>query len=342
MAKIETAQTRLLGFAPVAGLEALVAALNAVAGPSVRDLRAPAGGLAALLQAEPGGTLMGRGRGALAAGLLTVQRRLEIGCQAGPFLAMNPASACCASTEIEGLLDAEWAAIGPALACHGARQQWDIALKWDPKDVVARHRAEIAPAAALGHQALAEAVGAVLRRERDKLEAALLVALRPAVEEFASGGAACTDASVTVTVLVPAGGDAAVEAALDGMAPVDGVSIDMRGPLPPLSFAAVRIVLADERAVTAAWRTLGLANRIDLADLHRQWRLRAAQVHPDRAPAEHDVSVSDVTEAYRLLRGLLPPGADATLAELLGRGGPRLVLPEVSAPDPARVQELMA
>ena len=189
---------------------------------------------------------------------------------------------------------------------------------------------------------LAEAVAAALQAERDSREAALLAALRPAVLGFAKAGAARAETAISVTVLASAEGEAAVEAALDALAPehLEAATIDMRGPLPPLSFTAVRLVTVPEHDVFSAWQTLSLPDRIDLATLHRQWRLRAAAVHPDRqasqaVPAE-DVTVSEMTSAYRLLRDLLPRPDTAetfTLPGLLRRAGPRLVMPEFAGPE---------
>jgi hypothetical protein len=346
-ADFDLGQTRLLGFAPVAGLDALHAAMAAVPGPTVHVHRGPAGGggamIAVLHQAEPDVPFVGRGRDALTASLKSIQQRLEVACQAGPFLPMDPAAACCPTAVLPRLLADQWDHLVAALVRHGTCQQWDIELRWRPEDVISKSRSEIAPAAALGNEALAEAVGSTLRRERDRREAALLIALGPAVLAFAEGGAACAETQVAVTVLVASGGDAAVEAALDAMASehVEGASIDMRGPLPPLSFFAVRLESVDQQAVIDAWATLGLADRVDLSTLHRQWRLRAAAVHPDRRPnltvageatGETDgrPRVSDLTDAYRLLRDLLPAETTFdghTLTGLLSRAGHRLVIP---------------
>jgi hypothetical protein len=207
---------------------------------------------------------------------------------------------------------------------------------------VARHRNEIAPAAALGPSALADAVAGVLRNERGRREAALLAALAPAVLALAAGGAAGTETQVAVTVLVASGREAPVEAALDAMPAehVGDATIDMRGPLPPLSFFSVKIATVEEEAVTSAWSTLGLDDRIDLSGLHRQWRLLAAAAHPDRQQAPETpkagAAVSDLTDAYRLLRDLLPPGTEAeghTLNGLLRRAGYRLIMPaDIAAP----------
>ncbi len=346
-ADFDLGQTRLLGFAPLAGLDALHAAMEAVPGPALQVHRGPAVGggsmIAALHQAEPDAAFASRGREALTASLKSIQQRLEVACQAGPFLPMDPGAACCPASVLPRLLAGQWDHLVAALVRHGACQQWDIELRWRPEDVVARHRGEIAPAAALGSEALAEAVGSALRGERDRREAALLAALGPAVLAFAKGGAACAETQVVVTVLVASGGDTAVEAALDGMAAehIEGASIDMRGPLPPLSFFAVRVEAVEERAVIDAWATLGLGDRVDLSTLHRQWRLCAAAAHPDRLPnltvtgetvgdTHGRPAVPDLTDAYRLLRDLLPAKTTFdghTLASLLSRAGHRLVIP---------------
>ena len=158
----------------------------------------------------------------------------------------------------------------------------------------------------------------MLLADRSRREAALLAALAPTALAFASGGAACAETEVSVTVLVNAWGEAPVEAALDALPAehAEDASIDMRGPLPPLSFSAVRLVTVEARDLNRAWQLLRLTDRIDLASLHRQWRQCAAEVHPDRRPAKDAVTVSELTEAYRLLRPLLPTDASAKFQTL--------------------------
>jgi hypothetical protein len=339
-------QTRLLGFAPAAGADALYAAMRAVSGPKLHIQRSP--GIVALFQDEPAPSPFGRSRTAMIASLHCVQRRLEVGCSAGPFLPMDPAAARCPASALARVLETARERLAEALARHGATQQWDIVLRWVPEAVVAAHRAELAPVAAHGPAALADAVSGVLRAESHRREAALLAALAPAVLAFAEGGAACADSEVAVTVLLAAGADAAVEAALDGLPAehVEGATLDMRGPMPPVSFFAVRLATAEEDAVARAWSLLQLPDRIDLATLHRHWRQGAAAVHPDRllasAGSSGEMTVSDLTVAYRLLRDLLPQRSDGnryTLKNLLKHAGPRLVTP-VDAASPAPCPEL--
>lgn len=332
---------RLLGFAPLAGLDALRTALNAVAGAQVHACHGP--GLVALLQQEPEAPLFGGDRNAMAARLLTVQRRLEIACQAGPFLPMNPAAACCPAEAISHMLEPAWDALAATLTAQGRRHQWDVALRWAAEPVVARHRTELAAAAGQGKAALAEAVRAALLVERSRREAALLTALAPAVLAFASGGVACTDTEVAVTLLVNADAETPVEAVLEAL-PADhaeDASIDLRGPLPPLSFSAVRIVTAETHDISRAWQLLGLPDRVDLATLRRQWHQGASAVHPDRRFDKGTVTVAELTSAYRLLRPLLPNDAGAkfqTLNSLLRHAGPRLIMPDDPVPVPTGVQ----
>jgi hypothetical protein len=338
-------RVRLLGFLPEAAAAGLRPALDAVAGPRVElhhgpglvapGLVAPglvAPGLVALAQPEPPTPLLRGTRADMLSRLHTVQRRLEIACQAGAFLPMDPAAACCPPGEVAAMLAQAWPALAAALAGHGRRQQWDIVLRWTPEAALAPRRAEIAAAAGADRALLAEAVAAALRETRALREAALIAALRPAVLAFAAAGAAGAETEVALTVLLPADGEAAVEAALGGLAPehAAGATLDMRGPLPPLSFGPVRVAKVDAAALAAAWERLDLPARIDRDGLHRQWRRRAFALHPDRnAAGGSATTLPETTTAYHLLRDLMRDAATAeiTLAELSRHAGYRLIVP---------------
>jgi hypothetical protein len=340
---------RLLGFAPSAGLAALQAELSSVPGPQVWTESGET--VAAVLQTEPKAPLIRRGRKALLEGLQTVQRRLEIACQAGPFLPMDPAAATCPADTARILLQSSWPAVAPLLARHGSTRQWDVVLRWSPEPVVAAHRADLAEATAAGRAALAEAVGRVLRADRAEREAVLIASLTPAV--LAIAPPAGSETEVALTVLISAEGEAAMEAALGSLSGPTAAhaTLDLRGPLPPVSFFAARLAAVEQGDVASAWRRLGLAQRIDAAGLHRQWRERAAAAHPDRRQGTLtladgtgvDDTVADLTDAYHILRSLLPETASVTLPDLLRCAGYRLILPPdgITAPDvaPARAPE---
>jgi hypothetical protein len=302
----------LLGFAAEEQGAALLAAMRAIPGPAVSLVRA--GGLACLAQTETARFSFGLGGPASALQRLrTVQLRLEAACMLGPFLPADPAHARCARGAAAGLLAAAAASIAEALAGPGTRHQWDIVLRWQGDAVVAARRPEIAAAVAEaggGRAALAAAVEAALARERSRREAALRAAASRVALAMAPAGAGPTETGLTV--LLSARGEAALEAALNAL-PADvsaGAAIDLRGPLPPVSFAAVRIDRAAPGEVAQAWRTLALPEHVDAAALRRHWRDCAARLHPDRSGGEQDMMAS-AGAAFRLLRDLLPDSENA-------------------------------
>jgi hypothetical protein len=335
----------LLGFAPAARSEALYAALAALPGPAMSMLHGT--GVAAFMQTEPSAPLIRRGRKALLSGLHTVQRRLEVACQAGPFLPMDPAAATGPASVISHVLQDSWAELGAALGAHGSRQQWDVVLRWEAEKLIAQHRAELAPiaasGAASGKAALAEAVAGVLARGRALREAALVAALAPVALALSKpiGG----ETEVAVTLLVPSGGESAIESGLGTLSwagadaeEIDALAVDLRGPLPPISFTAAQLLAVEPSEVAQAWARLRLPKNIDAAGLHAQWRQLAAASHPDRQPdadpTSANAAVAELTAAYHILRPLWRgPNAQTPLSlpEVLRRAGHRLVIPPVSA-----------
>jgi hypothetical protein len=306
-------EVTILGFGAAVDAAALLTALQAIEGPKV--LAVTAYGVVALAQ-HGGGPAVARGRGALLRGLHCIQRRLQAACQMAAFLPADPAQCGCRDDDLAVMLPEAADAIAAALDGPGRCHQWDVVLRWSPEAVAMSRRAEIAAEAGEGAGELAEAVAAALARERDRRASSLLAALRPVVLAMApaEGGAA----EAGVTVLVPAGSDATLERALRGLpdAITEGATADLRGPMPPLSFAAVRLASAATAELARAWRLLDLPDQIDDAALRRQWR-RAA------APS------AEAGSAFRLLRGLLPAasGHAWTLSALQQRGLRRLVAP---------------
>lgn len=310
---LRTKKIRILGFAWADAAPALCAALSAVPGPIVSAVCD--GDLAALVQADEGQdrsilqSRIGRGRPKALRALMSVQQRLEVACQQGAFLPADPGHNRCCAMQLLGLLADAAAPIRAALAGAGTCHQWDVILRWHPEPVVAARRSEIeAEAAGAGPMQLAAAVDAALRRERSMREAALLGALGKVTLAAQPTGAGTTETGVTV--LVPARGEAVLEEVLCGLPPqvATGASADLRGPLPPISFAAVRVETAAPGEVAKAWHMLCLADRVDAAGLRRQWHACAARLHPDHG-ATDDGPVTEAGAAFRLLRGLLPAQA---------------------------------
>lgn len=304
MAKFVT----LLGFAAADESDALCAAIGAVAGPAVAAVRAAA--LAAIWQATPSLSekLRPAGQAASFKSLHIVQRRLEVACQHGAFLPADPAHSRCRAADVQKLLAAASPAIGEALRGPGMCHQWDVLLRWPAETVVAARRNEIAANAAGGgggREALAASVAAALAREHVLRTSALHAALASVALAIQSAGASQTETGMTI--LLPRGGESAIDSALRSLDSriTANAEADLRGPLPPISFAAVRIDAAAPADVAAAWKTLALPERVDAALLRRHWRSVAARLHPDSG-CKSDAPMVEAGAAFRLLRDLLP------------------------------------
>ncbi|NKC34544.1 J domain-containing protein [Falsiroseomonas selenitidurans] len=324
-----TARQRLLGFAPAAGAEELRDRLAALPGPPMELL--PLGPVAALLQAaEPPARalLLAKDRAGLLRQLAALQRRLEAACLSGPFLPADPGAATLPEATWPALLPAQAAAAARALACHGGTHQWDVILRWSPEALLTAQRGRLE---GLGRAAMAEAVGAILAQARTLRQAALLQALAPRVLAVAEAAPVAEDAAIGATVRVPAGGEAAIEAALFAMpaALTQEVAADLRGPLPPLAFAAARVAEVPADAIDRAWSLLELPEVVAPAELHRRWRGLAGRLHPDQAGQAADPGrFAEAAEAYRLLRGLAGGATAVRRATLTRSPACHLLLPE--------------
>ncbi len=261
-----------------------------------------------------------------------MQRRLELACHSGPFLPQDPAAATVPSDAVPSLLAAAWPALDTALFTHGTHHQWEILLRWSPAAVLARQSARASQTTTrAANAARIAAVRAAIRTERTRQEARLLNALSRAVLAFAADGSSGGDTAISVTALIEAGSEHRMEAALEALEEGD-LGIELRGPLPPVTFSPVRIATTETIEITGAWHTLELAERTDRARLQQQWRHLAASLRPDRQ--SHRLSgaapgIAGLTDAYRTLRNLLPAdNASATLSETLRLAGRRLIVPE--------------
>lgn len=325
---------RLLGFAAESGVDALRTALADSTGPALHLVTVA--GLAVAAQTEKdGGLLRSFDKATLLRRLHAVQRRLELACQAGPFLPADPAAPAVKLGELSGLVTAAAPRLLGALLRDGTKQQWDITIRWPAETVLAPSRDALVSTAPAGRPAVAALVAGLLRRERDARLDALRRVLAPCVLALAEGQAG--DTEITLTVLVPAGGDADIEAALARLP--DAVSADaeadLRGPMPPVSFAACRLAEVSAHDISAAWHMLELNGATDATTLRQSWHRRAAALHPDHTGHAADAARLDAArKAYRLLVPLLDEAGPRGLPDLLPLAGRRLV--PTAAPDAVR------
>ncbi|HVY17981.1 MAG TPA: GvpL/GvpF family gas vesicle protein [Rhodopila sp.] len=331
---------RILGYAPLEGLDGLLTRLNAVPGPPVEAWHGCR--LAAVLQSEPQDLLFCRQSLANSADFLAVERRLELACHAGPFLPQDPSAAIVPSDAVPALFAPAWLALHTALSTHGQQRQWDIHLRWSPRAAVNHASPHLMQAS--GRSERVAGIRAALRTERARQEARLLNTLSRAVLAFATDPARGTGTGIRVTALIRTGAEAAMEAALEALEEPD-LAIELHGPLPPLTFAPVRIATTATAEIAAAWAALELDDRIGRDGLRMQWNTRVASLRPDRQ--RHRLSgaapgMAGLTDAYRMLHALLPPdGTEASYAEALAQAGRRLIVPDAPpgiTSSPQRVQ----
>ena len=327
---------RLLGIAAAGDAPEMARRMCAVEGPGV--LLQELGPVAALLQpaeAPPRALLLERDRAALLQSLRQVQQRLEVACQIGPLLPCDPGAATCPGGEWPGVLRAVADDLATALPALGWRQQWDVVLRWEAGPLLEARRGSLAE---MGRTALAAAVGECLQSDRAARQAALEAALAPQVLAIAAAIPAAGETEAGCTVLVRAGEDARIEAALGQLpaAATLGAQADLRGPLPPLSFAALRLASSAPADIAAAWALLDLPERLEPDELVRRWRGLAFRLHPDRAGTDGG-AMAAAGAAHRLLRQAIArlPGGPVTRRAVLAGSGRHLVLPAALATAPA-------
>ena len=318
----------ILGVTGAASAASIHAAMAALPGPPL--IMVPEGAVVLVVQSASADVLHTQGRDAPAAlkALNAMQRRLEAACMNGPFLAADPARAVCPAADLPRLLNDAAPPIAAALREYGAIHQWDVVLRWQPEPVVAARRDEIAASLTDGGgaEALAAAVQAALARECSLRGAALAACVSRVAVATREGAGGATE--VSVTVLLGRGHEALLEHALGSLPdPITrGAEADLRGPLPPVSFAALRLDSTAPADLGAAWAALALPAEVDAAGLRRHWRQAASRLHPDHGGLS-DGPMTAAGSAYRLLRDLIPqsPGtAPCTLASLQNSAGLRL------------------
>lgn len=320
---------RLLGIGTPEGAAAIRLALGRVGSHGL--VQHEAAGFVAFAQQEPAGPRRGLGEAARLQGLLVVQKRLEAACRVAPFLPANPAAALCPAAELPELLEAAADGLGAALERDGATHQWQVTLRWPVEHWLVSHRPRLMAAQASGElrdsTALAAAIAQAMVDEAAQRAARLEAALAPAVLRLARLPAGA-ETELSFVLLVPRAREEIIEQALQAL-PADlsaGGSAELRGPMPPVNFAAWQVAEAEEPALRAAWALLGLPERVDAEVLRLRWRDRAANLHPDRTLAPGDGgAMAEMRGAYRLLAPLLDAGKDTDLTALLPRARRRLV-----------------
>jgi hypothetical protein len=318
-----TNRVTLLGIVPKATAPAQLEAVAAIDGPPVFLIAGEA--IAAIVhhgEAPPpakDGALTQAGKKAL----LTLHRRLEQACLAGPILPADPVCAISPEPELAALLADQEQELAVSVATAGRKRQWDITIAWPPESVLAPHRQALA-AHAGSRETLAAAIAETLTLARERRVTELRTALAPVALDHLS--LAPGECAAGLTILTEPDQDAAITAALGTLPDAGPLTADMRGPMPPVSFTPIRLAAADPASIATAWHGLALPDRADRESLSRAWRRLLPGLHPDHGATE-STGLQGANAAYRLLRGLLPRQGTLTLRQAQKQGALRLKLP---------------
>jgi hypothetical protein len=318
-----TNRVTLLGIVPTSSAPAQLEAVAAVDGPAVFLI--VAGSIAAIVRqgeaapAARNGILTSEGKREL----LTLHRRLEQACLLGPMLPADPAAAVSPEASLAALLAGQEEELAATVQTQGCLQQWDVTIAWQPQSALARHKDALSAYAA-SRGALAAAIGETLARIREQRGTELRAAFAAVARDHLT--LAPGECAAGLTVLTEPHADAGITAALESLSHPDELTADIRGPMPPIAFAPIRLAAADAESIATAWAGLSLPYRTDSESLSRAWRRMVPGLHPDHGATETG-PLQAANAAYRLLRNLLPRQGALTLRQAQDQGALRLKLP---------------
>lgn len=202
------------------------------------------------------------------------------------------------------------AALTARLARHRGQMQYQIVVRWDPANALARFRDDpvMAPVrAAAGDRAkLGPALQTAGEALRTREGAVMAEALVQVSQDIVRLPLADPNMVLNACVLVARDGDAAVEAALEALDARwnGGLSIKMLGPLPPAAFASVAVETVSHDQAKGARTALGVDVGADADAVQAAFRTRIKTVHPDVANQGEDDAAGDLTAHHRLLQRL--------------------------------------
>ncbi|MEO1328918.1 MAG: GvpL/GvpF family gas vesicle protein [Pseudomonadota bacterium] len=292
---------------------------------------AVARGLAALaLPTAKGG--FWRTRKAIGKALVETQAALEAAHAVAPLLPAAPGADLADFGALQGFLAANASMLSEGLSEYGDLEQHQLLIKAPVKAMLQRLSRYPAWGAARAAASDGDRAGAgrILQEaseaERARLAARYALDLAPAAVDLARLPEGDDETILNVVALTGRGGDAALEAALEGFdAEWEGaLAIRMIGPAPASSFASIAFDRPDPAAVSAAEQTLGVRASEGVDAVRAAYRAAVKRAHPDVAGAASAALTRTLGEAQTLLRrvaearqALVSAGASADAPPIL-------------------------
>lgn len=302
------------------------------------DLRAPelpaglaliaSGGLAAVLGEAPAGGLGGQDRSALLPWLLARQRLLEHLLARGPVLPVALGTVVETPERVRHLLEAGAPELSSALQALGDRRELNLSVRWPIEAVVAGQLAALPAelrAAAAPERDDAEArrdLGAALAKgvEQEKLRVRRSVTerLRALAHDMILSEPLEPEGVLNLALLLDAAAEKALDVALEDLdRSFEGrLTFRLVGPLPPYSFASVKVNLATADTVAESRAILGIPVGEGRQALKSAYRSALRGAHPDLVASGHEngelapaeaARVMALTAAYRVLEAEYAP-----------------------------------
>jgi hypothetical protein len=208
------------------------------------------------------------------------------------------------------------------LAEVGDAREIDLSATWDVRAVLAEiaHEPQVAAVAgaiarvspdetlAAGLQ-VGKLVQETLERRRDEYRRRVVGELAPLARDVTPQPRPADEIVLNIAFLVERADLDRFEAAVDRLGDELAGRLSFRyvGPLPPYSFAMVRLTRPDPAEIETARETLGLGMEVTEAGVREAYRRLAAERHPDRNP--NDPSAQDqfarLSAAHDLLRAYI-------------------------------------
>jgi hypothetical protein len=248
-------------------------------------------------------------------GMVELQRVMEAVIATGPLLAAQPGTRLEDPAEAVSLLAPASVRLEEAFHAFGALRQFQVTVRWDPKAVLAALAERgVFAAPTTDRVEFGKAIRARLLEEKGRLSRFVRDRLAAAARDVVSMPVAEEDVVADAVVLVDAE-TAALDLELQRIDDVlPGASIvRCVGPLPAVSFAAIRIDRIDDEHVSGARRLLGVKDSAACEDLRSAYVHAARATHPDTGAGVGTEAFAAAREAYNLLSSITgqsgPPAA---------------------------------
>jgi len=250
--------------------------------------------------------------------LVPHQRVIEEVMQEFPILPVEFGTILPNRTWVHRLLVQGEVLFGKMLEQFAGRVQMEVVVLWNLQEVfqeigreepIAHLKAQVATRSREETVAERVTIGQMVQASLERRRVALRDRLLPSFRELALDlvvNPLMDDSMVTnAALLVDEAGRNALDRRLEELDEEFGGQLHFRcvGPLPPYSFATVKVQVPSFKAVDAARRQLDLGEMAALGEIKRAYRRLAGQLHPDHNPEdpEAEARMAELTQAYGLL-----------------------------------------